>query len=155
MVFIAAAKIENNNVFSNGTGVNTCYHEEDGTSPTTLNNNNLFCTVVYHDNNGGCTIDNDGDADVNTCTLSDMDTLLGANANNNVSIDSELIDLNGVDTILSTMSDNDWRLSVTTPASVSAGGLNGIDASFAFTKDLDGVTRPASPTPWAIGAYEP
>ena len=53
------------------------------------------------------------------------------------------------------MSDNDWRLSGITPASVSAGGLKGIDAGFEFTKDLDGVTRPASLTPCSIGAYEP
>ena len=69
--------------------------------------------------------------------------------------DDYLINFIGGDTILSTMSDNDWRLSVTTPVSVSADGLNGIAAGFDFTKDLDGLTRPASLTPWSIGAYEP
>lgn len=74
---------------------------------------------------------------------------------NNLAIDPLLADIDGPDNNIHTMADNDWRLSAATPASVIAGGLNGIDEGWSFTTDKDGVTRPASGTPWSIGAYEP
>lgn len=73
----------------------------------------------------------------------------------NVSIDPLLVDIDGPDNNINTMADNDWHLSASTPMSVKTGGLNGIDQSWMFTTDKDGVTRPASGTPWSIGAYEP
>ena len=53
------------------------------------------------------------------------------------------------------MADNDWRFSAGSPASVTNGGLNGIDAGWTFTTDMDGIARPASGNAWSIGAYEP
>lgn len=73
---------------------------------------------------------------------------------NNVAADPLLADLDGADNNINTMADNDWHLSAGTPASVSTGGLNGIEQGWTFTDDMDGVTRPATGMPWSIGAYE-
>jgi hypothetical protein len=82
-------------------------------------------------------------------------TELSPSGANNVSVDPQLADIDGADNNINTMDDNDWHLSASSPASVSAGGLNGIDQGWLFTTDKDDVTRPASGNPWSIGAYEP
>lgn len=74
---------------------------------------------------------------------------------NNMSVDPQLADIDGADNNINTMDDNDWHLSASTPASVTAGGLNGVDQGWSFTTDKDGIARPASGSPWSIGAYEP
>jgi hypothetical protein len=45
----------------------------------------------------------------------------------------------------------DWRLTASTPVSVTEGGLDGAALGWDFTVDADGVTRT---NPWSIGAYE-
>jgi hypothetical protein len=72
-------------------------------------------------------------------------------------VDPLFADIDGADNDINTMDDNDWHLSAGSPASVTAGGLNGLDQNpaWTFTTDKDGVTRPASGNPWSIGAYEP
>ena len=149
----ATPNIENNIVFSSGANT-ICYIETDTTEPDFMRNNDFFnCTDIYVDANAGCTGNGDLDGDSTTCTLAEMNALSGA-FSNNISVDPVFEDNDGLDNDITTMIDNDWRLSATTPVSVSAGGLNGIDAGFGYTLDLDGVTRPASPTLWSIGAYE-
>jgi hypothetical protein len=45
----------------------------------------------------------------------------------------------------------DWRLTASSPVSVTEGGLDGAAQGWDFTVDADGVTRSI---PWSIGAYE-
>ena len=45
----------------------------------------------------------------------------------------------------------DWNFTIDTPTTVTDGGLN---LSALFTEDITGATRPASPDPWSMGAYE-
>ena len=45
----------------------------------------------------------------------------------------------------------DWRLTASSPVSVTEGGLDGVVQGWDFSVDADGVTRTS---PWSIGAYE-
>jgi len=153
--------IQNNIVYTRSGAGSTCIYESTGThTVNTIQNNDLFnCVTPYRDNNNGCPVNNDGDADMNTCTLADMEALadIVVDASNNVSADPLFMDIDGADNNLQTVDDNDWHLTGMSPASVTAGGLNGIDQmpAWSFTDDFDGVTRPASGNPWSMGAYEP
>ena len=161
-------RFDNNMIFTrSGTG-STCIAEisqfaaSSSTSPSSLRNNNLFgCVVAYRDVENGCPGNADGDNNPGTCTLAEMNALMDipGGVSGNISLDTTalFVDLDGADSNLDTMDDNDWHLGAGTPASVTAGGLNGRDQNpaWTFTTDKDGVTRPGSGMPWAIGAYEP
>ena len=117
-------------------------------------NNDLLCsTALYRD---GVTDYLGLDGFGNLTTNADgSGAQLAPPGSGNVSIDPLLVDIDGPDNDIDTMADNDWHLSALTSTLISAGGLNGIDLSWSFDTDFDGVTRPASGNPWAMGAYEP
>jgi hypothetical protein len=153
--------IQNNIVFSGGTIESYCISELNAISDAAvLQNNDLFscATALYLD-----FVDGTGCAANDVCNTSIANVNLAANttqgaagsASANVSVDPVFADIDGADNDINTMGDNDWHLSAGSPASVKAGGLNGIDQGWSFTTDKDGVTRPASGNPWSIGAYEP
>jgi hypothetical protein len=153
--------IQNNIVFSGDTIESYCISELNASSDAAvLQNNDLFscATALYMDFVDGtsCSVNDKcitSIADVNVAA----NTTQGAagSASSNVSVDPQFADIDGADNDINTMHDNNWHFSAGSPASVKAGGLNGIDQGWPFTTDKDGVTRPASGTPWAIGAYEP
>jgi hypothetical protein len=159
-----AMNIENNIVFTRtGTG-SSCIAESVPTgagnaTPLSLRNNDLFnCDVVYVDYEMGCTGNADGDNNAQTCTLAEMNALSDitvVGVSNNISVDPLLADIDGADNQLATLNDNDWHFSAGSSASVTAGGLNGVDEGWSFSTDTDNVVRPASGKPWSIGAYEP
>jgi len=66
----------------------------------------------------------------------------------NVAVNPMFNDEDGAGNNISYITDNDWSLSASSPASVIEGGL---DLSVYFTDDKDGTSRT---TPWSIGAYE-
>lgn len=153
--------IQNNIVFGGGTIESHCISELNADSDAAvLQNNDLFscATALYMDY-----VDGTGCATNDKCISSIADVNVAANttqgaagsASSNVSVDPQFADIDGADNDVNTMDDNDWHLSAGSPASVKAGGLNGIDQGWSFTTDKDGVTRPASGNPWSIGAYEP
>lgn len=137
-----------NNIVFTGSGSTTHCIDKIGAAPQSLRNNDLFnCAVVYVDYDGGCSGNGDGDNDSTTCSLGEMNALtnIPSGVGGNISVDPQFVD----------PANSDWHLSGGSPASVTAGGLNGIDEGWSFTTDKDGVARPASGSPWAIGAYEP
>lgn len=176
--------ITNNTLYSIGTGIGiynqntssstimnniiaypSCIQEYGANSdPAVIKNNNLYsCTVVYVDDEAGCTGNADGDNNSSTCTFAEMEALSdfspGA-VNGNISIDPLLVDVDGIDNDIKTMGDNDWHLQASSPVNIRQGGLNLADS---YTSDFDNVTRTAvndgSPTNtnaagWSIGAYE-
>ena len=146
-----------NNILLSRSGANSfCFNEDRFSSltnnPAALRNNTFAgCDTLYFDSDAGC-------AGVSNCTSVDQINALmdiPGGVTNNTAIDPQLADIDGVDNDISTMEDNNWHLSASTPASITTGGLNGVDEGWSFTDDKDGVTRPASGSPWAIGAYEP
>jgi len=163
---LANPYIDNNIIFtpSSGSTTTTCIAESlpNGTgsaTPTSLRNNDLFdCAVLYSDYEAKC-----GDlGNSSSCTnITQVNNLVGAS--NNVSVDPQFVSTGGTDNNAATVEGNDWHFTPSTrttpgsPASVTASGLNGIDQipSWSFVTDKDGVMRPASGTPWSIGAYEP
>lgn len=156
--------IDNNIIIAVGTGTTYCIHEDSSESdPASLRNNNLFgCSVVYLDDDAGCTGNADGDNNNTTCTLEEMQALTdysqGASSNN-VRLDPEFVNFGGSDNNVSTLGNNDWHFNDTlAPIEVTEGGLNGLDdagAGWGFTEDKDNNARPASGSPWSMGAYEP
>ena len=151
--------VDNNLIFTDtATGYySQCLSEWVSTSLTIRNNDLFSCTVAYLDKDAACTTNEDGDNDATTCTLNEMASLADtALAGGNVSVDPILVNLNGSDNDATTANDNDWHFSGSSPLSVTAGGLNGIDdGGWGFTDDKDGITRPGSGSAWSIGAYEP
>jgi len=156
-------KVENNIIFSGGSGASRiCFYEADTTSSPDLMNNNylLNCsTTLYRDGDTGCPGDADSDGNPSTCTLAEMQLLafgtsVGGNIDDADPTFANFTDIDGTDNNIDTMDDNDWHLGNSSPA--SAAGLNGLDETIPwdFTQDLDGVSRPASGSNWAIGAYE-
>lgn len=145
--FTTNPNIDNNILFTRTGSGSTCVYESTSggiATPASLHNNDLFdCSVLYE---GGC-------GGASCTTITQVNTL--AVASNNISIDPLFTSLTGPDTLISTMGDNNWHFSASSPTSVTAGGLNGIDQGWSFTTDKDGVSRPASGKPWSIGAYEP
>jgi hypothetical protein len=153
--------IQNNIVFNSGTNESYCISELNADSDAAVlqNNDLLSCaTALYMDY-----VDGTGCATNDVCNTSVADVNVAGNttqgaaesAAGNVNVDPLFADIDGADNDINTMDDNDWHLSAGSPASVTAGGLNGIDQGWSFTTDKDGVTRPASGNPWSIGAYEP
>ena len=129
-------------------------------TPQSLRNNTLFnCETLYLDNESGC-------SGSPSCTsIADVNGFadVSGGVNGNISEDAVFADIDGVDDDISTVytisdnffvPENDWHFSAASPATVSAGGLNGIDEGWGFTTDIDGVTRPASGNPWSMGAFE-
>jgi hypothetical protein len=155
--------IQNNIVFNSGTNESYCISELNADSDAAVlqNNDLLSCaTALYMDY-----VDGTGCATNDVCNTSIADVNVAGNttqgaaesAAGNVNVDPLFVDIDGADNDINTMDDNDWHLSAGSPASVTAGGLNGLDQNpaWTFTTDKDGVTRPASGNPWSIGAYEP
>jgi len=146
-VIPSSPAVDNNIVFTTLSGANNryCLFESDANSdPVSMRKNALFeCpTALYHDGDGGGDLTNI--ADVNDYTKTTQD--IGQPSSGNISADP----------LFENQAGGDWHFTVLSPASVIAGGLNGVDdGGWGFTDDKDGVTRPASGTAWAIGAYEP
>jgi hypothetical protein len=130
--------IENNIVFTSGSGTQICIDEATlGTDPVSFQNNDLFdCPTALYRNQGLQDQTNIGD-------VNDL-----FNPDGNVSVDPLFVDIDGPDDDIKTMADNDWHLSGNSPTEVTQGGL---DLSSIFTADKDGADRTA---PWSIGAYE-
>lgn len=149
--------IDNNIILARSTG--TCiYGAGQSSKPSSLRNNDLWnCVRVFVDDPASCPGNADGDNNAYTCSLTEMNALTGipGGVGGNVSIDPLFADIDGADNSFNTMADNDWRFSPGSPATVTAGGLNGIDAGWTFITDKDGSARPASGNAWSIGAYEP
>lgn len=158
-------KIQNNVIFNqrnNGTsGFGYCINEANSTSsPTLLQNNNLFgCQYLYRDNGGAGDV-----ANLTTALTSPSGTLQSMG---NVSIDNtggqQFADINGPDGSIATLTDNDWRLTQNAAiCNVRGGGLN---LAPSITTDKDSLNRTVSIiagcTPgnigaanWSMGAYE-
>jgi len=156
--------IENNIIFTRTGSGSTCIAESVPTgtgsaTPLSLRNNDVFnCAVLYVDYDMGCTGNADGDNNPQTCTLAEMNALTDINVvgvSANISVDPLLADIDGADNQLGTLADNNWHFSAASPASVTAGGLNGNDEGWSYITDMDNVLRPASGMPWSIGAYQP
>jgi hypothetical protein len=135
--------IENNIIFCFGNSDGYGIYEYDS-EPSSANNNDLYnCSVaLYHQYNGGSPNELTAIADINALSYADS----------NVSADPQF----------SNPANNDFHLTGSTPSSVTDGGLNGIDQSWAYFPenasgnpvDKDGIKRPASGSSWAIGVYE-
>lgn len=133
--------IENNILFTSG-GVNRygIYEFGSGARPSSFNNNDVFdCpTALYAYWNGS-----GHDYYSNFTTINSLSW-----ASANIADTPVFVDLNGADTMVQTLEDNDWHLSSSTPLSISQGAL---DLSSDFNEDKDGTQRSA---PWSMGAYE-
>jgi len=76
-------------------------------------------------------------------------------AEGNVDVDPLFVDIDGPDDDITTMDDNDWHLSASSPESIRTGGLNGSTDAWTFTEDRDGSTRTGDGSiGWSMGAYE-
>ena len=65
------------------------------------------------------------------------------------------VDIDGPDDDITTMADNDWHLSASSPAGVRTGGLDGTAEGWSYSSDRDGNARTGSGgTGWSMGAYE-
>ena len=68
--------------------------------------------------------------------------------------DVVLANINGLDNDITTMADNDWRISVGDTSGAKTSGLDLTSGYPGFTLDMDGVTRDVLDGGWSIGAYE-
>ncbi|MBN2051633.1 MAG: right-handed parallel beta-helix repeat-containing protein [Spirochaetales bacterium] len=88
-------------------------------------------------------------------TATDVNNHPHGHTDGNVDTDPLFVDIDGPDGDITTMADNDWHLSASSPAGIRTGGLDGIAEGWAFTDDRDGNTRTGNgSTGWSIGAYE-
>ena len=88
-------------------------------------------------------------------TASDVNNHTNGHAEGNVDTDPLFVDIDGPDDDITTMDDNDWHLSASSPESIRTGGLDGVAEGWAFTEDRDGNTRTGNgSTGWSMGAYE-
>lgn len=130
-------------------------------TPQSLRNNTLFnCETLYNDYDYGC-------SGTPECTsITDVNGLLdiSGGVSGNISEDPLFADIDGADDDINTfytisngllVLENDWHFSAGSPDRVRTGGLNGFDEAWTFTNDKDGLMRPASGSPWSIGAFEP
>lgn len=97
-------------------------------------------------------------------TYSAINLLSGCSGN--VSVDPALIDLDGPDGDITTMPDNDWRLTASSPVDVRQGGLDiSLQSGGGWTTDKNGVARTnltqgPNDNPsnggegWSMGPYE-
>ena len=116
--------------------IDACIYEPNAVStPTGVENNNLFCNWAYWDSNGAGQVTTE--AGVNGLA----DTVAGGN----------II----VDPVFFDPTTNDLQLSPASPVSVTQGGLNfGDDPTFGFLLDIAGTPRPGAGLPWSMGAYQ-
>lgn len=148
--------VDNNIFMTSNSGNSYCFAEQAvSADPSSVRNNDFTScsTAFYLDyvDGTGC-----GSNDVCIATAANINALGDTTASGNVSDAPALTDLDGDDNVLNTLGDNDWTFSGSSPAAVTAGGLNGIDAGgWGYTTDMAGVTRPGSGNPWSIGAFEP
>ncbi len=131
-----------NNIISAGTGSNLQYcitEDSSGSDAAFLRNNLLFDCAT------GLIFD---EVSTNVTDISVVNGLADTTASGNISVDPQFVDRDGADDELSTLVDNDWRLSGSSPPSVTAGGL---DLSADFEDDFNDNLRTVN---WSIGAYE-
>ncbi|MBN1647826.1 MAG: hypothetical protein JW874_07325 [Spirochaetales bacterium] len=124
-----------------------CIYErplDTGSDPSALNNNAFF-NLWAANSLFGLYYDADTDSIYSTITAIQS----GETAINNVDDDPAFSDIDGIDNTQSTMSDNNWSLSSSTPTSITDGGYNG--SIWGFTDDI--ILNPRT-SPWSIGAYE-
>jgi len=143
-------RVENNIIFTANTGsFNYCFFEGfNPLDPVTFRNNNLFnCSSgLYYDEKATAITDI---ASVNGLT----DTI----ASGNISIDPIFADIDGLDNDISTINDNDWHLTASSPSTVTTGAIDGgpHGENWGFTLDMDGVSRTGdNTTGWSMGAFE-
>lgn len=142
-----APTIQNNIVFTSGGNTRLCIWEGNTVDPALLQNNDLFnCPAALYaaqvvGGTGNCSFHSGSNchtqiADVNNETL----TTQGApgTADGNISVDPVFVDA----------ASGDYHLGVTSPVTVTGGGL---DLSPTITTDKDDFARTV---PWSIGAYE-
>lgn len=143
--------ILDNNILYNSRARGRCINVDATSGFITIRNNNLFACPSFYLK----TVDGSGCAANDIC-IADASSLNNlANASNNVNADSAFLSPGGADNNISTVDDQDLHLSITTPISVTAGGLNGDDdGGWGFNTDKDEVSRPATGNAWSIGAYQ-
>jgi len=151
--------IENNIVFTADTAsvANHCINE--GNVSLLLRNNDLLsCSTALYVNYVGTGGNCSGDTTRDCLTaIADVNSLSDTTASDNVSVDPLFEDIDGTDNDITTMDDNDWHLTFSSPTSVTTGGLDGgpLGEDFGFTTDKDGTTRTGNNTTgWSMGAYE-
>jgi len=164
-VSAATPQIENNTVCGGSATDFSCAIMSDGSSPPIINNilftdgvgyqgaiatttqlqdgvmNNLFYdtgALVYYDDDFGGPISDIGA----------LESYLGAEAIDNLDGDPQFVDIDGPDDDIATLDDNDWRLSGTTPLTITDGGY---DLSAYLDEDIESTERT---DPLSIGAYE-
>jgi hypothetical protein len=155
----ATGSIQNNILFTAAVGNAYGIRESSADSdPTVCRNNNIFdCpNAIYYDFEG---------ASANITDIADVNNLSDMTSSGNISVDligvaNYFVDVDGEDDDITTMLDNDWRLTDNAPVNVRGGGL---DLSSDFTTDFAGVTRTTSSPSgmtnddaagWSIGAHE-
>jgi len=148
-----------NNLFVAG---DACVHK-NGDAPSEFKNNGLSgCTTVYLDDDGGCVSNFDQDNNPHTCAIADVekDQAIVNGAGGNTALQPVFLSYLGADGKLVTMQDNNWRLSVQSPAAIVEGGQ---DLSLFFDTDHDGQSRSAllngdppllDADGWSLGAFE-
>jgi len=129
----------NNVIFGDTTDSSfRCFEEDDTSNSVVLSFNDLYCNYLYRE--GGTPT---------RCFLSDGASCLDPiGYADNVAVDPVLADPDGADNDLTTMDDNEWQLTMSSPSSVAQGGT---DLTADVSDDLDGATRTA---PVSMGAYE-
>ncbi|MFC1524468.1 Ig-like domain-containing protein [Thermodesulfobacteriota bacterium] len=136
--------ITNNILFNSGSGTGYCIYEtaSDADPASVRNNDFYFCvTGLYYDE----FLTNITGLSTSLSTGEGSETLTTWN---NVAANPAFTDEDGSGNSIANMTDNDWTLNASSPASVTGGSLN---LSAYFTYDKDGTTRTI---PWSIGAYE-
>lgn len=131
MIMESSPTIQNNILYTSAGTNRYCLSEWNNinSDPAQFTNNNLFAcpTALYHD-----------EAIIEIITISEVNALLDitGGTSGNISVDPLFV------------SADDLHLTVSSPASVTQGGL---EFSTYFTNDKDGLERTI---PWSIGAYE-
>ncbi len=132
----ANAEVINNIIIASSSGTSRCL-DAGSQSFAKIQNNDLFnCTHLLRS----------GNTDYDTTTAING---VVANTSANVSTAPLFVNQTGSDGVEGTLNDNDWRLSASTPTSVTQGGQD-LSATIG-TSDMDGSTRSS---PWSMGAYE-
>jgi hypothetical protein len=151
--------IQNNIIFSiDGLGNLGVYEYDAASDPAVFQNNDIFdCpNGLYYDYDGNGFLLTAADLNDYSHTTQDASLL----SENNLADDAMLTDADGPDDDDSSIADNDWRLSGSSPAGVASGGLNGAHSTvgWGFASDLTGALRSplddSSISGWSIGAYE-
>jgi hypothetical protein len=157
------ASLRNNLMMAtSGGSANYCVYDNN-TAPDAVQNNNFFdCTdAAYYEAAGSCANDEDSDGDNNTCPVSEMENLPDiGEASGNVALAPVFADADGTDGDATTLADNNYRLTGSSPPEIIEGGL---DLSEDLTTDKDGEARTATiannpanagAAGWSMGAFE-